>query len=320
MAIASRWLQCMDIKRTDCIVWLWGTLASLVKQFSATYKYAINMSQYSICNHVKVCNVYDMHMNLNGCLQQLINCCCFIRCVSSDSFALFTYAVQPWKFNIALSICIGGWSLHPCQCILVTQLQVGLWPVVYQRSWAADGRDVSFTCNTISLDGTNANHTSMKGPSVTRNMTWARDVDVVLWVTVPCQHRDWCNGLTDRQSSLGMPWCFAARTRKVIPFGWLRYSMFATRSLSLMLLEHWLICWSSFSMAISLAISLVWMSCRRFNLRTPAGSGLLICKEHTAASVLHAGATTFVWWTRWQCKLLLRWGDLLWLFALLFEI
>ncbi len=59
----------------------------------------------SICNHVKVRNVYDMHMILNGCLQQRISCCCFIRCVSSDSFALFSAVFCQLSCNVSALAC-----------------------------------------------------------------------------------------------------------------------------------------------------------------------------------------------------------------------
>lgn len=110
-----------------------------------------------------------------------------VAAVLSDASPLTALLSLPSLFSYE------SWTLLPVYvfvdgpCILAILASASLWlsnTLAYdQRSWAADGRDVSFTCNTIALDGTDANHTSMKEPSVSRNMTSAGDVVVVLSVT-----------------------------------------------------------------------------------------------------------------------------------------
>ena len=119
--IDGNWMVALHVKRTDCIVWLSSTLASLVKQFSATYKYTINVSQYSICNHVKVCNAYDMRMIFEWLLATANELLLSYDDDPLTAFALFTLAVQPWKFFNAFEYMYVWMILASLPCLIVTR-------------------------------------------------------------------------------------------------------------------------------------------------------------------------------------------------------
>ncbi len=78
----------------------------------------------------------------------------------------------------------------------------------------------------------------------------------------------------------------SAQARSILLAGWDTVALFATKSLLLMLLELWLICWSS------LSIWLVWTSCKRLKLKILAGNFRYL--QPTTSNIVEHGRPYFV--------------------------